>query len=111
MSSLFIISWHLWSLLSSLGYNHVSPSFLLSLHTSFMAQLEAAGLWEWAVFVAMHVQSPIDRKQLVEGILYRHCGSQESEEDDDLNDKEVFVIEKLLVPQELVYAAKVRKEG
>ncbi|XP_019852669.1 PREDICTED: nuclear pore complex protein Nup98-Nup96 isoform X2 [Amphimedon queenslandica] len=104
------LSWHLWSMLSSLGYNHAPPSFLLSLHTSFSAQLEAVGLWEWAVFVALHVHSPTDRRQLVESILYRHCEFRESEEDTeedgDLNDKEVFVIEKLLVPQELVYAAK-----
>lgn len=54
----------------------------------------------------MHVQSAPDRKQLVEEVLYRHCDC-EVEGEGELSDKEVFIIEELLVPQECVYTAKV----
>lgn len=98
-------SWHLWSVLSAFGYSHTSSSFLVSLHTSFSAQLEAAGLWQWAVFVVQHVDTPTDRYQLVREILCRHCLSN-----GEPTEEEGFVIEELQVPKELVYLAKVSLE-
>jgi len=38
-----------------LGYTHLSPNMLAHLHTSYASQLENAGLWQWAVFVALHM--------------------------------------------------------
>lgn len=39
---------------------------LAHLHTSYAAQLENAGLWQWAVFVALHME---DAKRY-EPVLY-----------------------------------------
>jgi len=39
----------------SLGYTHLSDYHTCLLHTSFAAQLEAIGLWEWAAFVLLHI--------------------------------------------------------
>lgn len=49
-------SWHLYQILLSVGYSHLSEYYASYLHTSYAAQLEAMGLWQWAVFVLMHIQ-------------------------------------------------------
>lgn len=48
-------SWHLFQCLMGLDYTHLSPNMLAHLHTSYASQLENAGLWQWAVFVALHM--------------------------------------------------------
>ena len=98
----FFFSWHLWSVLSSLGYSHTHPSCLASLHCSYSAQLESLGAWQWAVFIAQHIEDPVLRCSMVEGVVNRHCSS-----DEELSEKEKFLIEKLSVPQQIVYCAKV----
>lgn len=99
---LSIFSWHLWSVLSSLGYSHTHPSFLASLHCNYSAQLESMGAWQWAVFVAQHIEDPVLRYRTVEGVVSRHCTSEEK-----LNEQEQFVIDELSVSRCVVYKAKV----
>ena len=52
-------SWHLWAVLSALGYTHMYPTRLAQLHTSFASQLESSGQWQWAVFVLLHLEDPV----------------------------------------------------
>ena len=52
-------SWHLWAVLSALDYTHMHPTRQAQLHTSFATQLESSGLWEWAVFVLLHLEDPV----------------------------------------------------
>lgn len=89
-------------MLSSIGYSHTHPSYLASLHCSYSAQLESLGAWQWAVFVAQHIEDPVLRCHTVEGVVSRHCTSNE-----ELNEQEQFVIDKLSVSRCVVYKAKV----
>ncbi|GCC41721.1 hypothetical protein chiPu_0025590, partial [Chiloscyllium punctatum] len=49
------LSWHLWMVLQAMNYTHLSEKHQTMVHTSFAAQLEAVGLWEWAIFVLLHI--------------------------------------------------------
>lgn len=42
--------------LKSLGYNHLSEESEYILHTSFAAQLESQKMWQWALFVLLHIE-------------------------------------------------------
>lgn len=51
------LSWHLWEVLRALNYTHLSEQCQGVLNASYAAQLESDGLWEWAVFVLLHIPS------------------------------------------------------
>ena len=94
------------SLLTSLGYTHLHPTKLAQLHTSFASQLQCAGLWQWAVFVLLHINNPVLRETAVKRVLDQHYTS-----DEELTDQENFVIENLHVPRSWVYGAKGQSAG
>ena len=52
-------SWHLKQVLHSLMYTHLSEYHRASLHMNFASHLESLGLWEWAVFVSLHIDNPV----------------------------------------------------
>lgn len=54
----FFSSWHLYQVLQSLQYTHLSQEHAGMLHSGFAAQLEGLGLWHWAAFVLLHIQEP-----------------------------------------------------
>ena len=89
------------SLLTSLGYTHLHPSKLAQLHVSFASQLEHCGLWQWALFVLLHIDQSMSREAAVRRVLAQHCTS-----DEELTEQETFVVEKLRVPKKWVYGAK-----
>ena len=41
-------------------------------HLDFSMQLEAMGLWHWAIFVILHLQDPLKRSKLAKEILGRN---------------------------------------
>ena len=96
-------SWHLWGVLNALEYVHMHPTREAQLHTSFATQLEASGLWQWAIFVLLHLDDPAHCKSAVRGVLSRQCSESE-----ELTEREVFVSETLHVPPQWVHEAKVR---
>ena len=98
-------SWSLWAVLSSLGYDHSHSSKLAELHISFAAELEASGLWHWAVFVLLHLEDPERKETVLVELLCRQCSCYE-----ELEEKEKFVIEELNLPPSMVYFAKVSTE-
>lgn len=51
-----LLSWHLYQVLQSLEYTHLSDYHSGMLHSGFAAQLEGMGLWHWAAFVLLHIQ-------------------------------------------------------
>ena len=99
---LFSHSWSLWAVLTSLGYDHSHPSKLAELHISFAAELEACGAWQWAVFVVLHLDDAERKESVLLEVLCRQCSSSE-----ELEEKELFVIEKLQLSPSFVYFAKV----
>lgn len=52
-------SWHLYQVLQSLEYTHLSQEHAGMLHSGFAAQLEGLGLWHWAAFVLLHIREPV----------------------------------------------------
>ncbi|XP_053400747.1 nuclear pore complex protein Nup98-Nup96-like [Mercenaria mercenaria] len=97
------LSWHLSQVLQSLSYNHLSAYHRASLHMNFAAHLESLDLWEWAVFVALHIENPISRESAVRSILNRHIQLSSSE---SYLEKEELLNERLLVPVEWIHSAK-----
>lgn len=95
------LSWHLAMALVSLNYNFISKECLETLHESYASQLQSIGLWHWSVFVLMHLGDENRRETCVKNYL-SHYVTSESE----LNEKEKFLIEKLMVPSEWVFSYK-----
>ncbi|CAH8631056.1 unnamed protein product [Dicrocoelium dendriticum] len=67
-------SWHVWRVLHALGYRHfASPNTLSRICHEFAAQLEDGGLWEWAVFVLLHLRDQTMRDACVKSVVTRHA--------------------------------------
>ncbi|XP_071485377.1 nuclear pore complex protein Nup98-Nup96-like [Diadema antillarum] len=98
------LSWHVLQILQALGYSHLSPHRLAHLHTSFASQLESLGLWHWAAFVLLHIPNDLAREGLLRSLLSRHVTLDLS--GDRLTTRELFLVERLHVPQEWIHDAK-----
>ncbi|NXB27054.1 NUP98 protein, partial [Rhagologus leucostigma] len=107
----FRLSWHLWEVLRALNYSHLSQQSWGVLNTSYAAQLESEGLWEWAVFVMLHEPDMHIREKAVRELLSRHCALAETPESWA---KETFLTQRLCVPPHWIHEAKAvraRMEG
>uniref|UniRef100_A0A8R1HNF7 Nup96 domain-containing protein n=1 Tax=Caenorhabditis japonica TaxID=281687 RepID=A0A8R1HNF7_CAEJA len=65
------LQWHIWSVLISVGYRTMSKTVETRLHRSYSAQLEAAKLSKYAVFVLQHVDDDEERATAVRSLLDR----------------------------------------
>ncbi|XP_028276799.1 nuclear pore complex protein Nup98-Nup96 isoform X2 [Parambassis ranga] len=97
------LSWHLWGVLQALHYSHLSASRQGLLHTSYAAQLESSGLWHLAVFILLHIPDHTQRERAVREMLTLHCPLQET---DDSAQRERFLTERLLIPEQWIHEAK-----
>ncbi|KAK1336071.1 hypothetical protein QTO34_003871 [Cnephaeus nilssonii] len=97
------LSWHLWEMLRALNYTHLSEQCEGVLQTSYAGQLESEGLWEWAIFVLLHIDNSSLRERAVRELLTRHCQLLETPESWA---KETFLTQKLCVPAEWIHEAK-----
>ncbi|XP_022377491.1 nuclear pore complex protein Nup98-Nup96 isoform X2 [Enhydra lutris kenyoni] len=97
------LSWHLWEVLRALNYTHLSEQCEGVLQTSYAGQLESEGLWEWAIFVLLHIENSSMREKAVRELLTRHCQLLETPESWA---KETFLTQKLCVPAEWINEAK-----
>lgn len=52
----FNFSWFLYNTLQSLGYTQMSEIYANQLHSNFASQLVSHGLWQWAIFVLLHIK-------------------------------------------------------
>lgn len=95
------LSWLLSQALKSVGYQHFSESQDANLHVNFASQLASMGLWEWSAFALLHISDPVRRKSSIVELLRRHVSLSS-----DYVDKDRFLWEKLLVPQEWINEAK-----
>jgi len=99
-----VLSWLLWQQLQALGYSHLSETAAAQITTTFASQLENCGLWQWAVFVAMHLKStPAFVQSFVENIIGRHVHLTADEP------LERFLIEQLGVPSRWIEKARAVK--
>ncbi|XP_021098892.1 nuclear pore complex protein Nup98-Nup96 isoform X6 [Heterocephalus glaber] len=97
------LSWHLWEVLQTLNYNHLEKPREGVLQASYAGQLESEGLWEWAIFVFLHIDNSSIREKAVRELLTRHCQLLETPESWA---KETFLTQKLCVPAEWIHEAK-----
>ncbi|XP_023377435.1 nuclear pore complex protein Nup98-Nup96 isoform X6 [Pteropus vampyrus] len=97
------LSWHLWEVLRALNYTHLSEQCEGVLQASYAGQLESEGLWEWAIFVFLHIDNSSMREKAVRELLTRHCQLLETPESWA---KETFLTQKLCVPAEWIHEAK-----
>lgn len=56
---IYFYRWLVTRLLSTIGYSHLSEHSAAIIHSSFADQLETYGLWEWAVFVLLHLTNDV----------------------------------------------------
>uniref|UniRef100_A0A182SGX8 Nuclear pore complex protein Nup98-Nup96 n=1 Tax=Anopheles maculatus TaxID=74869 RepID=A0A182SGX8_9DIPT len=68
----FRLSWLLLQVLETLGYHHCSEFYRSQLHVEFAAQLENHGLWQWAVYVLLHLNDQARREHAIQQLLYRY---------------------------------------
>ncbi|XP_060650222.1 nuclear pore complex protein Nup98-Nup96 isoform X1 [Drosophila nasuta] len=104
----FRLSWLLLQTLEALGYRHCSPLSTAQLNVDFASQLENEGLWQWAIFVQLHIKERNQRERAVQSTLQRHVTVSS---DVALNEEEQFIIEQLGVPESWVDYAKALKAG
>uniref|UniRef100_A0A182K2G3 Nuclear pore complex protein Nup98-Nup96 n=1 Tax=Anopheles christyi TaxID=43041 RepID=A0A182K2G3_9DIPT len=114
------LSWLLLQVLETLGYHHCSEFCRSQIHVAFASQLESHGLWQWAVYVLLHLNDQSRRELSIQQLLYRHtqlvsdsvCEDEtlEAERQDYLS-RENFVVEELGVPEKWIFWAKAVRAG
>ncbi|BES93176.1 Nuclear pore complex protein nup98 [Nesidiocoris tenuis] len=97
------LCWFLMRALMELGYSHVNLYSSCVVHMSFASQLEAHGLWHWAVFIVLHLPDEEKREKYVKDLLDRHVSL------DDENEEEYFLLSRLRISPKWIYEAKATK--
>lgn len=100
----FRLSWLIMLALKSLGYSHLDQKISTKYHVAFASQLLSYDLWEFAIFVFMHIEDDALRKHHIDQILERHI--QLCPNTSDLTAKESFLVEALHIPSEWIYKCK-----
>lgn len=102
------LSWHLLQVLKGIGYGHCSKQSEIHLSVSFASQLENYGLWQWSIFVLLHIQDQNKRELCVQELLYRYVDLSQNE---DYLSKENFIVNVLGVPEKWINWAKAVRAG
>lgn len=92
--------------LLALGYSHLAEHVAALTHINFATQLEAYGLWHWAIFVMLHLKDTGKRKAAVKNLLQRHV---EIDHIHDYIEREKFLREELGIPSVWIHEAKAVK--
>ncbi|XP_033343033.1 nuclear pore complex protein Nup98-96 isoform X1 [Megalopta genalis] len=100
------LSWLMQQVLLALGYSHLSEHVAALTHINFATQLEAYGLWHWAIFVMLHLKDAGKRKEAVKNLLQRHT---EIDNIPDYIEREKFLREELGIPSVWIHEAKAVK--
>ncbi|KAG0348000.1 hypothetical protein BG004_006376 [Podila humilis] len=98
-----------------------SPTSHAHICSNFMSQLENLGMWTWAIFVALHLETSEAREMAVRALLERNMEvprpasstghSSSSELDrvsrlDGANNNTSFLLKDLLIPEEWLWTAR-----
>lgn len=102
------LSWLILQTLESLGYNHCSELSESQIHLSLANQLESHGLWQWAVFVLLHIKDESRRELCIQNLLYKYISLSDEE---DYLEKENFIQMKLKISEKWIFWAKAVKAG
>lgn len=104
----FRLSWLLLQTLRALGYRHCSPLTEARLSVDFASQLENEGLWQWGIFVLLHIKQQTQRERAVQQMLQRNVSVSAKVA---LYAEERFIVEELGIPMSWVDYAKAVKAG
>lgn len=74
----------------------------------FAGALEATGLWEWAIFVVLHLRDTDSRETSIRNVLGRHLDELEEAEGPEVSKKLEFLEKTLLIPKAWIFEARVR---
>lgn len=102
------ISWQLSQVLQALEFTHLSQYHSAMLCTNFAAQLESMGLWQWAIFVLMHISDHQSREHAVIQLVQRHITLAAEEEK---KEEEMFLLDLLKIPSQWIHEAKAIRAG
>lgn len=97
--------------LESLGYHHLSDSCRFRIYNSLAEQLEAQGLWEWAIWVFLHLADKDQRESAIQRLLYSHILIEGEDIEDNYVLKEKFLVESLMIPEKWISYAKAVRAG
>lgn len=100
------LSFLLFQTLDTLGYHHLSDSCRLKILSSLAEQLEANGMWEWSIWVMLHMTEKNHREIATQQLLYRHIRIDGESEDGTYTEKEKFIVESLMIPEKWISFAK-----
>lgn len=102
------LSWLMQQTLVALGYTHLSDHVAALTHTNFATQLEAHGLWHWAIFVVLHLRDSSRRRTAVQDLLLRHI---EIDDTPEYVKHEQFLKEELGISSIWIHQAKAIKSS
>lgn len=97
--------------LETLGYCHLSESCRLKIFTSLSEQLESYGMWEWSIWVLMHIVDKNHRELAIQRLLFNHIQIDGANDKDNYVEKEKFLIESLMIPEKWISYAKAIRAG
>ncbi|XP_011153337.1 nuclear pore complex protein Nup98-Nup96 isoform X2 [Harpegnathos saltator] len=100
------LSWLMQQLLVGLGYTHLADHVFALTHANFATQLEAHGLWHWAIFVMLHLRDSVRRRATVQDLLLRHI---EIDDTPEYAQREQFLKEELGISSVWIHQAKAIK--
>ena len=94
------LTWQLRTILAVRGARDLARGKAEQVTIDFAGGLENAGLWEWALFVVMHIQNSYAREAAIKAIMGRHV--------DDIEDggKQEFLERSLCIPRPWICEAK-----
>ena len=49
------LGWFVGQFLRTIGYMHISTTREAQIHIEFASQLESLGLWDWSIYVLLHL--------------------------------------------------------
>lgn len=91
--------------LETLGYRHISEACRLKIYTCLAEQLETNNLWEWSIWIMLHISNKNHRESAIQKLLYRYI-KIDDERDDNYSAKEKFIQEELEIPEKWICWAK-----
>jgi nuclear pore complex protein Nup98-Nup96 len=124
----FRLSWFVAQVLKALGYGHMAVQKDDELSISFADQLEAMDLWQWAVYVLLHLSNSFLRKAKILELLLRHVNTDDEVSQwsatcclpsrlkiasflQDSNERELFVRNSLGIPSEWIAQVRAMRGG
>lgn len=105
------LSWQLRTILARKGIRDFSGENIRTadqVTVDFAGALEVAGLWEWAIFVVLHLTDTDSRETSIRNVLGRHLDELEEAEGPEVSKKLEFLEKTLLIPKAWIFEARVR---